>query len=83
MKSPTATDRKVDVMVSLIRFFEAGGMTTAAQLAADKGVTHRTANRWIEDVQRWVALEHARNGTYRGCYRKAVLLESIPLERDR
>jgi len=62
-------DRKVDIMVSLVRFFEAGGMTTAARLAADKGVSHRTANRWIEDVQRWVPLEYAKHGTYRGCYR--------------
>lgn len=52
----------VTALVDLIRFLEAGGCTDAPTLAERYGVTPRTAQRWIERVERWVPLERKRSG---------------------
>lgn len=60
---------KVSGLVDLVRFFEAGGCTDAPTLAERYRIDLRTAERWLEDVQRWVPLERKRTG-YRYTYRR-------------
>jgi hypothetical protein len=69
MRRPNAEIHKVTGLVDLIRFFEAGGCTDAPTLVERYGLDLRTAERWLEDVQRWVPLDRKRTG-YRYTYRR-------------
>lgn len=62
----------VTALVDLVRFLEAGGCTDAPTLAEHYGVSRRTAQRWIERVERWVPVERSRSG-YRQTVRKLVI----------
>jgi hypothetical protein len=44
-------------MVDLIRFFDAGGCTSAEVLMEKYGIGERSVQRWMFDIQRWVPLE--------------------------
>ena len=56
---------KVLRMVALIRFLEAGGETSAAELAERAGVNVRTASRMLLDAQEFVPLVEPARGRYR------------------
>jgi hypothetical protein len=59
---------KVTGLVDLIRFFDAGGCTDAPTVAERYRIDLRTAERWLNDVERWVPLDRKRTGkryTYR------------------
>lgn len=59
------TYQKIDAIVSLIRFFDAGGQITTRQLAENHEVTIQTAQRWLQAVERWVPLEISDDHFYR------------------
>lgn len=69
-------DRKAERLVALLESFRGGAVLSCRQIAADLGVSHRTANRLIGSVQTFVALEEEcvpgdDPGTHTRVYRKA------------
>lgn len=53
--------KHVEAMIDLLRFFECGHKTTTAVIAERYGVSQRSAERWLEMVQKFCPLE--RRGT--------------------
>ena len=51
------TASKVGDMISLVRRIEAGESFTAADIANDYGVTIRTGQRYLEEVDRYTKVE--------------------------
>ena len=54
------TSSKIYDMISLVRRIEAGEEFTAADVANDYGVTIRTGQRYIEEVDRYTKVERQR-----------------------
>lgn len=61
-------DTTLGAVLDLIQFFRNGHCTTTAEIAVRYGVTQRTAQRWLQLVERHVPLQ--RNGPN---YRREVL----------
>ena len=53
------TASKIGDMISLVRRLEAGEEFTAADIANDYGVTIRTGQRYLEEVDRYTKVERA------------------------
>ena len=68
MSNHVGLDTAIDVHLDLLQFFRDGHCTTSEQIAQRYGIGRRTAQRYLERIDRYVPLQ--RNGPN---YRKAVL----------